>query len=516
MKSSAKHALTIILLISLCVYTVPAQQISTATKTGESSGAKSLAEKRRSLRESLVRQIYSLQRYRANYGARFSARERKAVADLIRSLENELGRVDAGSELHIVVVNAKPESNHALKLPGSVPFAASVSSAIEPPAPDATPAPTPDPVLAELDKRISELEKRATIATKEKEIAESEAALATAEKNRILNMLPTPTATPLTGATTVADGAATFQGDLLAYKSLADIAAQIRTDLNGISGTIIIHNDADINALNAYGIMVAQIKTIITRYKALNQELSPGAAEEVGAAAVFAAPQVASTLLRSVADVAALFRTNTTITGLTITPDQTVLNAEIGAALRQGNLRVFEPKLYLPNLFSHPNSEIIGQLGNLTQLKTRAERSVADFDALTPEQKKAHLKRVTFEKMRALNTQVESLITNLMRVDETTKQSPLMGLYRAEKLNGLLEDGASPCHVLYLKLAKAEGARTIKSNLFTGTKTSYSGGMIVSYTLFDRDGQMVKSGIRGSLRGSQNLKPTDNVLLKLP
>jgi hypothetical protein len=312
------------------------------------------------------------------------------------------------------------------------------------------------------------------------------------------------------------EGTVSFQGDLLAYKSLADIASQVRSDLNGISGTVIIHNDADINALQAYGVMLAQVKTIVSRYKTLNRELNPGGAEEVGAAAIFAAPQVVSTMLRSVADVAALFRTNTAITGLAIVPDQAVLNAEISAALRRSNLKVFEPKLYLPNLFSQSTSSIVTELGNLNQLKTRGERSVAVFDELTAEQKKAHLKRATFERIRALNTQVDTFINSLMRVDETSKQSPLMALFRAEKLGALLQDTATTCYVLHLKLAKAEGARTTKSNLFTGTKTSYSGGMILAYTLFDRDGVVVRSGVRASFRESQRSKSNDTILSRLP
>jgi hypothetical protein len=385
------------------------------------------------------------------------------------------------------------------------------------PTPTATPSPTPNATLEELDNRIKELEKRATIAQKEKEIAENEALLATAEKNKIVNLLPSPTATPLAGTTTF-EGQVSFQNELLAYKSLADIATSVGTDMDGLSGSVVIYNDADINALQSYSIMLAQIKTIVDRYKILNQEIHPGAAEEVGGAAIFAAPQVASTLLRSVADVAALFRTNTVTTGVSITPDETVLNAEIAAALRKKGLKVYEPKLYLPNLFGQSDSELIKQLGNLNQLKTRAEQSVAEFDALTEDELKdklkANIKKTTIPKLKALNTQVDTFINNLLRIDETTKLSPLVGLYRAEKMKSLLDN--TPCFILQLKLAKAEGNRTTKSNLFTGTKTSYTGGMILAYTLFDRDGQIIKSGIHATSRGSSNSRIQEDVLTKLP
>ena len=385
------------------------------------------------------------------------------------------------------------------------------------PAPNPTPAATatPDPTILELDKRIKELEKLSIIATKEKEIAVSEAERVTAEKNKILNVLPTPTATPLAGTTSV-EGPVGFQSEILAYKSLYDIARGVGADMEGLTGTVVIYNEADINALQTYTIILTQIKTSVNQYKVLNQRLTPGEAEEVGPAAIFAAPQIASTLLRSVADIAALFRTNTTITGLSISVDDAVLNSRMAETLRHKGLNVFEPKLFLPNLFSQTESEMIQQLGNLNLVKTRAEQAVAEFDALSTEAQKASTKKAVIARMRALNTQVDAFISNLIRIDETTKQSALAGLYRAERIKTLLEDKQNQTYVLHLKLAKAEGTRTSKSNLFSGTKLSYSGGMIVSYTLFDRNGLIIRSGIHGSYRGSPNSKPNDSALLMLP
>ena len=387
------------------------------------------------------------------------------------------------------------------------------------PSPTASPTPaatpTPDPTIVELDKRIQELEKLSTIRTKEKEIAISEAERVTAEKNKILNLLPAPTATPLAGSINVTGGVG-FQSELLVYKSLYDIAKGIAAHMEKVKGAVVIYSDADINALQTYAIILTQIKNSVEQYKALNQRLNPGDSEEAGAAAIFAAPQVASTLLRSVADITALFRTDTIITGLSINVDEAVLNSLLAETLRRDDLKVFEPKLFLPNLFKQPDSEIIKQLGNLNLVKTRGEQAVAEFDTLSAEVKKASEKKVAIDRMRALNTQVDAFLTNLMRIDETSKQSALTGLYRAERIKNLLEDKQTSTYVLHLKMAKAEGVRTTKSNLFTGTKLSYSGGIIVSYTLFDRDGQIVRSGIRGSYRGSSKNKIDDHALLTLP
>jgi len=311
------------------------------------------------------------------------------------------------------------------------------------------------------------------------------------------------------------DAQVVFQSELLAYKSLSDVTNSLGADMDGITGTVVIYNEADINALQTYGILLAQIKTIVDQYKVLNQRLNPGASEEVGPAAIFAAPQVAATLLRSVADIAALFRTNTTITGSAVSVDDAVLNAQVADTLRRRNLNVFEPKLYLPNLFNQPDSEIVKQIGNLNSVKARADQAVAEFDALSAEAQKTSAKKAVIPRVRALNTQVDAFVASLMRVDDTTRQSALTGLFRAERLKSLLADEKNQTYILHLKLAKAEGTRTTKSNLFTGTKLSHAGGMIVSYTLFDRNGQIVRSGIRGSYRGASNSKQNDNVLLEL-
>ena len=373
----------------------------------------------------------------------------------------------------------------------------------DPPTQNPAPAPSssPDPTIVALDKRIKELEKLSTIAAKEKEIATSEAERATAEKNKILNLLPTPTATPLAGTITVPDQVV-LQSELMAYQSLSEIARQVGEDLD-VKGSVIVYNEADMNALQVYTILLAQIKTIVDQYNSLNKKLNPSASEEFGPAAVFAAPQVASTLLKSVADIAALFRTTTVITGGGITVDDAVLNAQVADILRRKGLSVFEPKLFLPNLFDQPNSEIIKQLGNLSLVKARGEQEVAEFDALSTEAQKASIKKAFIPRVRALNTQVDTFISNLMRLDDTTKQSALTGLYRAEKLRTLFQDEKQQTYVLHLKVAKAEGTKTTKSNLFTGTKLTYTGGMIVSYTLFDRNGQIVRAGIRASSRQSR-------------
>ena len=373
--------------------------------------------------------------------------------------------------------------------------------------PSPTPTPTPDPRLEELEKRLKELETQAKIAAKEKEIAEAEASRATADKNRILNLLPTPTATPLAGTDTTT-GTVTFESELLAYRALGTTAKTIADDLTGITGSVVIHNHADIKAMESYVIVLNQIKTLTRRYAQLN----PPTGGEESLAAFLAAPQIASTLIRSVADIFALFRTNTTTAGAGITPDDKIIFAAVAEALRGKGLQVYEPDLYLPKLLDEQPSTFITELANLDQAKTRAERLIAEFEALPAEAQKTHARRTIIPKLRALNSQVDTFMNNLAQVDSTTKVSPLMAYNRAEKLKTLI---APAGHVLYLKFAKGEGTRVTKTGLFSGTKVTHAGGIILSYTLFNKDGLIVHSGVRGAYHGGSNNKGQQEVV-KLP
>ena len=354
-----------------------------------------------------------------------------------------------------------------------------------------TPSPTPDP-LADLKKLKEELETLKQIVGLQKDIAVAEADRATAEKNRILNALPQPTATPLTGQATVTNF--TFENEILAYRSISHATDLMKNNITVASDSpLIIYNDGDIRALETYAATLSQIRAYNRAYKDTKM---PGTAE--AATSLLLAPQVASTFLRSVVDLVSLFRTDTKIEGLTITLDEEAVLARVANGL-SSKFKVYRPSLLLPNTLGVKDDKLASDLlagiyalqFNRTLAQSYATNKTVDNS--------------TKEILNALNTEVGKFLTALT-TDDATKRNPLAALFRAERLLTLFASQPEP-YVLYLKYVKAGGSRITKTNLWKGSKLSETGGAAFAYTIFNVKGAVSKSGFCYAYFGSSSSSP---------
>lgn len=342
-----------------------------------------------------------------------------------------------------------------------------------------TSSPTTDPNAAELQKLKEELELIKQISTLKKDIAQAEADRVTNEKNRILNVLPQPTATPLTGAATITNY--TFENEILAYRALGEVTRKIVDRLAlPPRGNLVIYNDADLRAMETYLVISSQMRGYNDSY----QNYLPRV--EAAAASALLGPQMTSVFLRSVVDLLALFRTDVKTEGLSITVDDQALIARLGAELSD-KVALYDPNLLLPNTLAADKleSSVLDQLNILQHA-----RALADEVTISDE--------LTKQRLAALNKEVDRFLTALMQVDPQTKRSPLASLFRAEKIRSLLpqkNDNQPALHFLYVKVVKAGGSHTIKSNLFRGTKVTEAGGVIVTYTLINSGGSIKSSGV---------------------
>lgn len=91
-------------------------------------------------------------------------------------------------------------------------------------------------------------------------------------------------------------------------------------------------------------------------------------------------------------------------------------------------------------------------------------------------------------RLKALNDQVDSLLGEFLKPDATTGENAITLFVKSENLDKIFEEEA---YWLEIKPVKAGGNNRTRRNLIrylTGAKTDHSGGFIVGYALFDKQG----------------------------
>lgn len=99
-------------------------------------------------------------------------------------------------------------------------------------------------------------------------------------------------------------------------------------------------------------------------------------------------------------------------------------------------------------------------------------------------------------RIKSVNAQFDNFVESLVKTEASSGVNALTAYLKAENINLALNDANS--YWLQLKVIKAGGNNKIKTNLITdiftlGARVSHSGGAIVEYILYDRDGKVTKS-----------------------
>src|SRR5262245_35086523 len=200
----------------------------------------------------------------------------------------------------------------------------------------------------------------------EKAIAETEAEIAEQRKKRISAMMPEKIEAP-EGSKTTIDGDHPIESQILAYHALnglaRTIAAKVR-DCDPRPTAVAIYSEGAINALLTLQAFKAQLSLIETRLPAeisnarrtiaaLRDAMRAEAAD--AAAALTGAVLVASGVLRAAADLASLFRVNTTVKYKDFTIADLALVTAVAGALAEPTdpprpIPVYHPELLPPGL----------------------------------------------------------------------------------------------------------------------------------------------------------------------
>ena len=442
-----------------------------------------------------------------------------------------------------------------------------------------------------LDAQKELLETKAAIATSRATIAAQEAAALKAA-------FPTDKITPLAGSLTAKEF--TFPLQMLSYSAAEQMADKIASDIisristqspNGKRPRIVIRPASDALASQEamYDELVTRIGRIKEDLKAYKKEFedltnslaqlpapAAAAAEFVRAAgspplpdfvdatktapdgtqksfvataaAVGAAVVVATSTIQSVAQLVALFRTDTDLQGAAVSLDPDVLATLFAKALQRSSIR---PEIIFPTLLPQKNSPVLFAISELFDARSIVMPAVPTLDAyvvgLAARQKEIEdeiKKRVPVEsppsetssklldramtlakaahqvtvgkigvlkqRIAASDLLVSAMDKALQTVDEKTGSNALASIMKSEAL--ILALRVPGTYSLLLKPLNGGGATRTDKNLFTGTKLRHLGGALFVATLTDDRGSMLYTHAAKGFHGYSELKGTGGVL----
>ena len=301
-----------------------------------------------------------------------------------------------------------------------------------------------------------------------------------------------------------------IESKILVFQSSQAIANTIAQELIELSdspgsygiSSIVIYEPEEFANVNSYRLYESLRKGLVSAYKAegivLAQTTEPLPDGVRGGIETSSALQGSTTVLRSAAELLSYFRSEEVLYPNAFKPDGNgFLIAQLVSALRreESSIQVFAPSVYL-NSFASADNPIQGFLTDLDQLallQTKAKQVMAlSIDAQQ------------IQRLEALNTQAGQLL-NLLRFaeDEGSKGGTGRGgaqifqLIQGAQISQLLN--SEDKRVLVLDLLESGGSsrtrRSLFSTMFTGKKTSYSGGAAVQYFLVNPDNSLAAADV---------------------
>ncbi|NEQ47530.1 MAG: hypothetical protein F6K00_29905 [Leptolyngbya sp. SIOISBB] len=333
-------------------------------------------------------------------------------------------------------------------------------------------------------------------------------------------ILPESNAMPLQGTAQV-EGGPSIESYILAYDSMREIAEQFRIDFDKLrdissastlpSRSIIIHDSDVINSLSTYRVYEAQREALVAAFK---EELPSVVISDLTLSITdFSLAALPSTLLGSVIDLLALFRQDIAIENQSFNVQLNALVSQIAYEFRVNSLHgpvdIYHPSLYLLDLGATGGSErlfsaIIEDLNELFRYREASGIKVTELERIEPEERSVDVKQ-KLARLKELNQQLDNFIGGLSAIDNTTGVSAIYFLARARQIEKLLSEDSA---VLFIDVEHSGGSNRTTRSLFSSGRVEYSGGVIVTYILFGRSGEILLSNTLYGYSGYEEVDAT--------
>ncbi|MDL5030852.1 hypothetical protein QRD43_02945 [Pelomonas sp. APW6] len=380
----------------------------------------------------------------------------------------------------------------------------------------------PPEKLTEAEKqRAFELEKAKMFADKEKDLITSQNELA---KAKVAAATPAAAAgvTPLTGAVTGANEMS-FAMYMVSLEGLERVAQALCNDLarQGVAKAFMTGKDAveasakDEAARRAREQLTVKLKVAKTEVEAMTARLD-GTSQQpkisaASVAAIASGIDMASGLLKGVAGLAGLFKSERTIQGA----DNVLTSAEVSAALSMckagganaaapvvryldGDAQALLAKVAVIGNEVKVVSDLASDLeGAATKMLNAAAALEAEVVAATSAKNKAQLEAlkarkapanfdVFKSKVSALVTQAQAYVDAVYQVDTTSGLSPMIVSAQFRVLREALETDAR----LTLTLLKSGGYALTTKRLLLNDRVDFAGGLAVRASVSNRSGDL--------------------------
>lgn len=284
------------------------------------------------------------------------------------------------------------------------------------PTPVPTPAPTPDEVLeqAKRDAAIAEELKKKAVADQER--AEAEAAKLKSETQP----LGAPSVTVPTGSVQT-DAAGWVESQMLSHEAARQITQALTKNIctgdfmrGGIAeapagvaagaaptdaiNTLVVYNNSDLTGVEMYNSVYGQLEKLKLSFVDQNGKANgnldktdpetPPAAGPASLLALAAVPGIATGVIKSVAELVNLFRTDTSFTNKSVQISEDMVISHVVKMLSANNgadgrcasaIRVFYPSLF-PAKLTESKSDLVAILNDVEQLKNESVLLVERMD----------------------------------------------------------------------------------------------------------------------------------------
>lgn len=370
--------------------------------------------------------------------------------------------------------------------------------------------PTPSPTLSPEDARHQEtqrkLQRELEKAQLEKQIAEA--------RRATLDALPDAKATPISANTSV-NANENILTDIIVYaeleRALDKIAGSVKSTVPQGS-TIVIYDKTAFADWMFYKRSLPLFKVVINDLAADYCRIASSQKVKAGDIRLMG---LTSSLVRSgnvvgqFADLISYFRTETTITGSSVTLTEESAVAAIFPKLAEGSgLTLLYPKSYgidspmFCGEATGPRPCCVPTLtDNCRETRPKYCSEVArSFDILYRSRQAAFETKTGSDDLRKLENYFKDFLSLFAEEPTQNVETVLKKYVNAEHFSAI----ADKENVYFLELVplKAIGSTRVRKNLFfLSDKVDYAGGAVIQWTLLDRGGQIKNSGIESAYRG---------------
>lgn len=325
----------------------------------------------------------------------------------------------------------------------------------------------------------------------------------------------------------------------LSYEAVDEISRVIDHELKPTISqyrALVFYHEPDFLALTRYRLYREQVRMALANYDDVVNRIKEEAEKEKarqkndsgtksffgGEALVTAlgAPSIATSAIKSVAELASLFRTEQVITESKDVVDKDSLGTVVAGTMMKANpgLVVYDPEQFVAeyDIGIRDENSLYSQLSRVNAAEAFLNYFLDEMEKLpAPERQTPPLNRII-----AAAKVVQKQIANLglsystergVGVGGDQNSSPRVSefraMLRAEKLERVMTSGR--VGVLKLRLLSSGGARREKRNLLLGAKMDYSGSAVVEVILYDADGTLRASEVFSYHTGFRKFKTGD-------